>query len=92
MRVVGQFEEVESTRDSQAPLDASPGADAEWKETMTRSQWSAALVFGNSILLVGTAWRLYAEGFTWRVAVIALMAVSFLAGQIGHSRKRSPQP
>jgi hypothetical protein len=26
------------------------------------------------------------------VAVIALMAVLLLAGQIGHSRKQSPQP
>jgi hypothetical protein len=61
-------------------------SEAEGEETMTRSQWTAAVVFGNSILLIGTAWRLYAEGFTWRVAGIALMAVLFLAGQIGHSR------
>jgi hypothetical protein len=50
----------------------------EGEETMTRSQWTAALVFGSSILLIVTAWRLYAEGFTWRVAVTALMAVLFL--------------
>lgn len=68
------------------------GAEAEGEETMTRSQWTAAVVFGGSILLVLTGWRLYAEGFTWRVAVVALMAVLLLAGQIGHSRKRSPQP
>jgi hypothetical protein len=59
---------------------------------MTRSQWIAANVFGLSILLIGAAWRLYVEGFTWRVAAIALMAVLFLAGQIGQSRKQSPQP
>jgi len=57
---------------------------------MTKSQWTAAAVFGNSILLIGTAWRLYDEGFTWRVAGSALMAVLFLAGQIG--RQRSPEP
>ena len=62
------------------------------EETMTRSQWIAGNVFGCSILLIGTAWRLYAEGFTWRVAGVALMAVLLLAGQIGRSRKRSPQP
>jgi hypothetical protein len=55
---------------------------------MTRSQWIAAIVFGVSIALIGAAWRFYVEGFTWRVAVIALMAVLLLAGQIGHSRKR----
>ena len=72
--------------------DASPGAEAAGEDTMTRSQWSAAVVFGASILLIGAAWRLYAEGFTWDVAVIALMAVLFLVGQIGPNRKRSPQP
>ena len=62
---------------------------------MTRSQWIAANVFGGSILLVFTAWRLYAEGFTWRMAVFALMAILLLAGQIGiaannrHNRKSS---
>jgi hypothetical protein len=59
---------------------------------MTRSQWIAANVFGLSILLIGAAWRLYVEGFTWRVAMIALMAGLFLAAQIGYSRRESPQP
>ena len=56
---------------------------------MTRSQWTVAVVFGASILLIGMAWRLYAEGFTWDVAAMALMAVLLLAGQIGHSRKKT---
>jgi hypothetical protein len=59
---------------------------------MTRSQWIAAIVFGVSIALAGAAWRFYVAGFTWRVAMIALMAVLLLAGQIiaandNHNRK-----
>jgi len=53
---------------------------------MTQSQWMAAVVFGCSILLIGAAWRFYAEGFTRDVAVMALMAILFLAGHIGRSR------
>jgi len=59
---------------------------------MTRSQWTAAVVFGSSILLIGSAWRFYVEGFTRDVAVMALMAVLLLAGHIGRSRNDSPQP
>ena len=50
------------------------------------------MMFGASIVLVDAAWRFYVEGFTWRVAGIALMAVLLLAGQIADSRKRSAQP
>ena len=74
--------------DSQTELRCHGLGQAEGGETMTRSQWIAANVFGLSILLIGAAWRFYVEGFTWRVAVIALMAVLLLAGQIGYSRKR----
>jgi hypothetical protein len=70
---------------------ASASTAAE-EETMTRSQWTAAAVFGASILLIGAAWRFYAEGFTRDVAVMALMAVLFLAAHIGRSRSDSPQP
>lgn len=58
---------------------------------MTQSQWTAAIVFGCSILLIGAAWRFYADGFTWDVAMMALMAVLFLASQIGRSRNDSPR-
>jgi hypothetical protein len=56
---------------------------------MTRSQWTVALVFGCSIVLIGAAWRLYSEGFTWDVAAIALMAILFLVGQTGHNKRVS---
>jgi hypothetical protein len=59
---------------------------------MTQSQWTAAVAFGSVILLIGAAWRFYAEGFTWRVAWIALMAVLMLVGRIGRSRNDLPQP
>jgi hypothetical protein len=55
---------------------------------MTQSQWTAAMMFGVVIALIGATWRFYAEGFSWRVAAIVVMVVLILANHLRHRRRK----
>ena len=57
---------------------------------MTQLQWTIAIVFGSILALAGAAWRLYVEGFTWRVGASAAM-VALLLGGYFRSRRKAPE-
>lgn len=59
---------------------------------MTQLQWTAAVVFAVIVTIVGAAWRFYAEGFTWRVAALAIMAVLILAAHVRRARALDKRP
>jgi hypothetical protein len=53
---------------------------------MTQLQWTVAVIFAVLVTLASAVWRFYAEGFTWRVAALAVMAALILAGHFRRAR------